>query len=65
MYTSHPYDFIAGSYASLTQFVYVPVDEMLHVLRPLRAGQLRGEPQMTPVLALLYELIVVQDRKIA
>jgi lambda family phage portal protein len=38
------------------QFMRVPAVDMLHVYKPKRAGQLRGEPHMTNVLALLYEL---------
>ena len=42
----------------------VPAKDVLHVYRPLRAGQMRGQPQLTAVLAKLYELEQYTDAEI-
>ncbi|HEY4364453.1 MAG TPA: phage portal protein [Bryobacteraceae bacterium] len=55
MYKGQPFDTIAGSYDATT-LMFVPADEMLHVMRPTRAGQLRGEPHMVSVLTLLKQI---------
>lgn len=54
-YRGQPYDSMFDPMGA-SQFIFIPADEMLHIMKPLRAGQLRGEPQMTPVLSLLYEI---------
>lgn len=41
--------------------VRVPATEMLHIFRPLRPGQLRGQPWLTQVLVTLYELDQYSD----
>lgn len=37
-------------------YIDIPADEIQHVYKPLRVGQLRGQPMLTAVLALLYEI---------
>lgn len=64
MYVGQPYDSMFGNPMSSTQFIFVPIEEMLHIMKPLRAGQLRGEPWMTPVLAKLYELDQYADAEL-
>jgi lambda family phage portal protein len=46
------------------QFMEVPADDVSHVYKPLRVGQLRGEPMMTRVLTLLYELDQYTDAEL-
>lgn len=36
--------------------VRIPASEMLHIYKPLRPGQIRGEPWLSRVLLKLYEL---------
>ncbi|HZT29256.1 MAG TPA: phage portal protein [Bryobacteraceae bacterium] len=43
----------------------VPASEVLHVYKPIRAGQFRGMPWLTSVLAKLYELEQYTDSEIA
>jgi lambda family phage portal protein len=53
-YKEHPGE--SMYYQDAYVYVRVPADEIRHVYKFIRAGQLRGEPRMTSVLALLYEL---------
>ena len=55
MYKGQPYDTMFDPMGA-AQFIFLPKTDCIHVMRPLRAGQLRGEPQMTAVLTLLYEV---------
>lgn len=58
LWRNHPEDLIlsAGN-----ERVIVPNAELLHIYRKLRAGQLRGIPELSPVLIRLYELDEMQD----
>ena len=42
----------------------VPATEVLHVYKPIRAGQFRGQPWLTSVIAKLYELEQYTDAEI-
>ena len=53
-YREHPGE--SMYYQAAYEIVEIPAEEIRHVYRFTRAGQLRGEPRMTAVLALLYEL---------
>src|SRR6185436_7302919 len=54
LYREHPGErpvfFNAGELAR------VPAESVLHLYRPLRPGQHRGQPWLTPVLLALFEL---------
>jgi lambda family phage portal protein len=39
-----------------TKHVRIPADQVIHIFMPLRAGQTRGEPWMTPVMPALKQL---------
>lgn len=39
----------------------VPADEVVHMYRRLRPGQVRGIPELTPILVRLYEIDEMQD----
>lgn len=54
-YAEHPGESALFPADSL-RFVTIPAGQISHVYRPIRAQQLRGEPRMTSVLTLLYEL---------
>jgi lambda family phage portal protein len=42
----------------------VPARDILHVFKPIFAGQMRGRPWLTPVLAKLYEIEKLQDAEL-
>lgn len=53
LYPEHPNEILNTGGLQTTR---VPADEVLHLYKPLRAGQLRGQPWLAPVLALLYDI---------
>ncbi len=53
MYREHPGEMFGFQNGMLTT---VPASEILHVYRPLRPGQLRGQPWLTPAIVTLYDL---------
>jgi len=60
MYRAHPGDTGALTIDAGT-LVRIPADEIMHIYHPLRAGQLRGIPDMASVIALIFGLDRVQD----
>lgn len=54
LWSDHPND--AYGVLRLRQRVRVPADEVLHLFVPKRAGQVRGEPWLTPVIIWLQML---------
>lgn len=50
--------------SSAMQFVRIPATEVRHIFKPLRVGQLRGQPKLTPVLALIYDLEKYTDAEL-
>lgn len=63
MYREHP-----GEMSSLTarslELVRVPASEVLHLFRPLRPGQLRGEPWLARVILRLADLARYSDAEV-
>lgn len=55
MYQRQPYDNIGFS-GNSTGFINVDADEMIHVMKPSRPGDLRGLPLMASVLTLLEDI---------
>lgn len=55
MYREHPGDTMLFPLDTL-QWMRVPAQDIRHVYKPLRAGQLRGQPMMAPVLTSLREI---------
>jgi lambda family phage portal protein len=47
-----------------TELVQVPGEFVLHLFRPLRPGQLRGQPRLTQVLIKLHELDQYDDAEL-
>lgn len=60
IYPEHPGETTFFS-AKGRNLVRVPASEILHMFRPLRPGQLRGQPWLTQVLVTLYELDQYSD----
>jgi len=59
MYRQHPGDRVMITES--TELVRVPADQILHLYRPLRAGQIRGVPDMAAVLIRAYNLDRLDD----
>lgn len=55
MYQEHPGEMMFFPMSGMT-FVRIHAIDMLHMFKPLRVGQLRGQPMLTSVLALLHTL---------
>lgn len=60
MYQAHPGDQHIGE-VNPTQLVRVPAEQIRHLYRPLRAGQLRGVPGSAAVLVRQFGLDRLQD----
>lgn len=54
--TYHPGDYDYTAMGSSKQSVRIPAGRVLHIYIPLRAGQTRGEPWMSPAMAGLKQL---------
>lgn len=46
-----------------TSRIRIPANEILHIYRPTRPGQLRGVPRLTPSLAKLFQIDQADDAK--
>jgi len=68
MHTSHPNDALAspmsGQGGSLHDLVRVEAAEVFHLFRPLRPGQIRGEPWLARALVKLHELDQYDDAEL-
>ncbi|HWQ55159.1 MAG TPA: phage portal protein [Bryobacteraceae bacterium] len=62
LHREHPGDALNPMFS--TELVRVPADYVLHLFRPLRPGQLRGQPWLTQVLIKLYELDQYDDAEL-
>lgn len=62
LYREHPGD--ALNPMASTDLVRVPAESVLHLFRPIRPGQLRGQPWLTQVLIKLYELDQYDDAEL-
>jgi len=62
LYREHPFDTLNP--VASTELVRVPADSVLHLFRPIRPGQLRGQPWLTQVLVKLYELDQYDDAEL-
>jgi len=54
--TYHPGDYDYTTISSSKKSLRIPADRVLHIYIPLRAGQTRGEPWMSPAMAGLKQL---------
>jgi lambda family phage portal protein len=62
LYREHPGD--TSNPMASTELVRVPAQSVLHLFRPLRPGQLRGQPWLTQVLIKLHELDQYDDAEV-
>lgn len=56
MYRFHPGDGIIDANAGYNDLMRVPAEQVLHIYEPLRPGQLRGVPVLSPILSRLRSL---------
>lgn len=52
----HPGDYDYATKTSAPKHIRIPAENMIHVFMPLRAGQTRGEPWLTPVMPAMKQL---------
>ncbi len=62
LYRQHPGD--STNPLATGELVRVPADSVLHLFRPIRPGQLRGQPWLTQVLIKLWELDQYDDAEV-
>ena len=62
LYREHPGD--SSNPMASTEMVRAPAEFVLHLFRPLRPGQLRGQPWLTQVLIKLHELDQYDDAEL-
>lgn len=62
--TYHPGDYDFATQTRSPKHTRVPADRMIHVFRPLRAGQTRGEPWMAPALPAIKQLGALREAAI-
>jgi lambda family phage portal protein len=62
LYREHPGD--SSNPMASTELVRVPAESVLHLFRPIRPGQLRGQPWLTQVLVKLHELDQYDDAEL-
>ncbi len=62
LYREHPGD--TSHPMASTELVRVPAESVLHLFRPLRPGQLRGQPWLAQVLIKLFELDQYDDAEL-
>ena len=58
----HPHERVTSE---INQRVPVPADNVVHMFRRTRPGQLRGVPELTSVIVRLYEIDEMQDATLA
>lgn len=58
----HPHEQLT---LEINQRVAVPASEVVHMFRRTRPGQMRGIPELTPVILRLYEIDAMQDAQLA
>lgn len=62
-YRAHPYETMFYPSSGL-ETMRIPATDVLHSYKPIRAGQMRGQPWMACVLATLFEIDGYQDAEI-
>ena len=64
MYPMHPEDGMLGAEGGDLQTVRIPASEIIHLYRPLRPGQIRGESWLSRALVKLNELDQYDDAEL-
>jgi lambda family phage portal protein len=61
MYRAHPGEIYTGI-VNAAELVRIPAEEVIHLYRPLRAGQIRGVPDAAAVLVRMFQLDRLDDK---
>jgi lambda family phage portal protein len=64
LFREHPGEYFLTTGARATERVRVPADQVLHVFRPLRIGQMRGRPWLSSIIVKLRELDQYEDAEL-
>ena len=64
MYREHPYDYAGLGQINHLQVVRVPADEVLHLYKPVRPGQVRGVPWLSTVIIRVRDLLEYEDAEL-
>lgn len=64
MYPVHPGEWLSVAGSNISELKEIKSSEILHLYEPLRPGQVRGQPWLTPVMLKLHELIKYDDAEL-
>lgn len=64
MYREHPYDYSGIGRLRSLEVVRVPADEVLHLFKPVRPGQVRGVPWLSTVIIRVRDLLEYEDAEL-
>ncbi len=64
LYKEHPGDSCKWNSCGGHESIRIPANEILHIYKPLRPGQIRGEPWLSNVLLKLHELDQYEDAEL-
>lgn len=64
MYRNHPYDLTGTGDIDTYSVVRVPADEVLHIYKPMRPGQIRGLPWLHSVIIRARDLLEYEDAEV-
>lgn len=62
MYRNHPGELLSGIGGSMLE--RVPADEIIHVFKPIRPGQVRGYPGLASVILRMRDMMEYEDAEI-
>lgn len=63
LFKDHPGEILTFN-SNATERVRVPAEDILHVFRPLRIGQMRGRPWLSSIIVKLHELDQYEDAEL-
>jgi len=63
MFRDHPGEYFLSAFRQYER-VRVPAEQVIHVFKPLRPGQMRGMPWMAPIIVLMRELTQFDDAEL-
>jgi len=64
IFREHPGEYFLTTGLRATERVRIPADQILHVFRPLRIGQMRGRPWLSSIIVKLHELDQYEDAEL-
>lgn len=64
MYRNHPNDLTGSGFLDTYSVVRVPAEEVIHVYKPLRPGQVRGVPWLHSIILRARDLLEYEDAEV-